>query len=107
MEKTCDRIGFLKAGELVKTGTLSELLTPGAERELETTGFKPELLKRIKSALGKDFLKSEGNRISFRATDQSVTDKVIDMVRAGGVGIKSLEPNKTDLEEWYMNLINN
>ncbi|MGM0847065.1 MAG: ATP-binding cassette domain-containing protein [Bacillota bacterium] len=96
VEKLCDRVGIIRQGEIIETGTLSEL------RHLTRTNLLLETKQPIASlneVRGVHDLKQSGREISFQV-DSERLHEVISYV--SGYGVTRLESAPPTLEDLFM-----
>ncbi|WP_456274642.1 ABC transporter ATP-binding protein [Bacillus sp. AK031] len=96
VEKLCDRVGIIREGQIIETGTLNEL------RHLTRTNLLVETKKPIASLQGLKGvhdINKNGQELSFQV-DSEELDKVIQYV--SGFGITRLESAPPTLEDLFM-----
>ncbi|EDL66361.1 ABC transporter ATP-binding protein [Bacillus sp. SG-1] len=96
VEKLCDRVGIIRQGQIIETGTLTEL------RHLTRTHLLLETIRPLDSldqVAGVHDIKKNGEEVSFQA-DSEELDNVIRFV--SGFGIKRLESAPPTLEDLFM-----
>jgi ABC-2 type transport system ATP-binding protein len=96
VEKLCDRVGIIRQGQIIETGTLNEL------RHLTRTHLLLETTQPVGSlekVAGVHDIKKSGEELSFQV-DSEVLDHVIRYV--SGFGIKRLESAPPTLEDLFM-----
>jgi ABC-2 type transport system ATP-binding protein len=96
VEKLCDRVGIIRQGRLIETGTLNEL------RHLTRTHLLVETTQPVDSldkVSGVHDIKKDGEELSFQV-DSEELDHVIRYV--SGFGIKRLESAPPTLEDLFM-----
>jgi ABC-2 type transport system ATP-binding protein len=103
IEVTCDRVAFIRQGEVVQTGRLDELLATGAEVELRLEGLSPESLPGL-SRFGPCETLDSGRLVVRLASEGQVPDLVA-WLSAQGVRIYSVIPRRLSLEEFFMRVM--
>jgi ABC-2 type transport system ATP-binding protein len=96
VEKLCDRVGIIREGQIIETGTLNEL------RHLTRTNLLVETKEPIASLQGMEGvhdIKKSGQELSFQV-DSEALDRVIQYV--SGFGITRLESAPPTLEDLFM-----
>jgi ABC-2 type transport system ATP-binding protein len=103
IEVTCDRVAFIRQGEVVQTGRLDELLATGAEVELRLEGLSPESLQGL-SRFGPCEPLDSGRLVVRLASEGQVPDLVA-WLSAQGVRIYSVIPRRLSLEEFFLRVM--
>ena len=103
IEITCDRVAFIRQGEVVQTGRLDELLATGAEVELRLEGLTPETHQGL-SRFGPCEMVDVGRLIVRLGSEAQVPDLVA-WLSAQGVRIYSVIPRRLSLEEFFMRVM--
>lgn len=104
IELVCDRVAILDRGRLRRESRISDLTIP-RQTDLFLTLLGPEAT--IQQALGgRDVLGWVGGdgeqQVTVRVSDQSDIDRLIDELRAAGVGIADLRRHRPSLEEAFL-----
>jgi ABC-2 type transport system ATP-binding protein len=103
IEITCDRVAFIRQGEVVQTGRLDELLAGGAEVELRLEGLSPETQQGL-GRFGPCETLDAGRLLVRLASEEEVPDLVA-WLSAQGVRIYSVIPRRQSLEEFFMRVM--
>ncbi|WP_409250820.1 ATP-binding cassette domain-containing protein [Bacillus sp. SCS-153A] len=96
VEKLCDRVGIIRQGQIIETGTMHEL------RHLTRTHLLLETnqpLNSLGEMAGVHDFKKNGEEVSFQV-DSEVLDEVIRYV--SGFGVRRLESAPPTLEDLFM-----
>ncbi|WP_088006675.1 ABC transporter ATP-binding protein [Indiicoccus explosivorum] len=96
VEKLCDRVGIIRKGEIIESGTLQEL------RHLTRTNFTvetKEVIPSLDSLPGVHDATLQGRTVSFQA-DASELDPILRYI--SGYGITRLESAPPTLEDLFM-----
>lgn len=96
VEKICDKIGIIKDGKLVETGSLEEL------RHLKQTMMTVETerpVEHIETLAGITDLVTDGNKVSFSVDSAELANVITCLSK---YGIKKLENNPPTLEDLFM-----
>jgi len=94
----CDRVGFIRHGELVQVSSLEELLRRASRKV--TIHFEDEVpTKKLAALTGIHDMKQDDGTVSF--TFSGDINTLIDLLAAHRV--KNLDISETDLEELFMN----
>jgi ABC-2 type transport system ATP-binding protein len=105
VEMVCDRVAVIHKGNLLRMGTMEELLSIEGELEMVVRGFNEELLSRIKEAAvdisvldSQEALVTVGSRIH--------ADKVIDIVRSNDNAVLvSMTDRRRSLEDLFVSIV--
>jgi ABC-2 type transport system ATP-binding protein len=103
IEVTCDRVAFIRQGEVVQTGRLDELLAAGAEVELRLEGLSPESMQGL-SRFG-PCEKLDAGRLVVRLESEAQVPDLVAWLSAQGVRIYSVIPRRLSLEEFFMRVM--
>jgi ABC-2 type transport system ATP-binding protein len=111
ISQTCDRFLIINSGELVGEGTEAELATKvGGRRELWVTvaGGRAEVEAALKSAgavRSVEILNETGGIVEAQiALERDAAEEVARAVVSAGLGLKRLEPKRSELESMFLRL---
>ncbi|OFX16089.1 MAG: hypothetical protein A2Z18_05370 [Armatimonadetes bacterium RBG_16_58_9] len=101
VETVCDRVAIINRGELVKLGTLDDLLHAG---RTVVNVFKPnaEFTKLVKS-LAED-VAPDGELVRVYADSEENVYKILDLVRGNGT-LVSVVPQRQTLEDLFVEIV--
>jgi ABC-2 type transport system ATP-binding protein len=103
IEVTCDRVAFIRRGQVVQTGRLDELLASGAEVELHVDGLPADTLAGI-GRFGPCETLDTGRFLVRLSSEEQVPDLVA-WLAAQGARIYSVVPRRLSLEEFFMRVM--
>ena len=108
VEVTCDRVGIVKGGRLVRVGTLDELTAGASQIEIRAGGLTETLLGGLarwgQVNVAKD--PADGTqRLLLNAPDESVLPQVAAYLVQGGAQLYALAPLRPSLEELFMRVM--
>ncbi|WP_421378367.1 ATP-binding cassette domain-containing protein [Bacillus salacetis] len=96
VEKLCDRVGIIRQGKIIETGTLNELRHLTRTHLLVETNHPVDSLDKVAGVYD---IKKSGEQLSFQV-DSEELDQVIRYV--SGFGINRLESAPPTLEDLFM-----
>lgn len=104
IEMICDKVAILNRGIVVRTGIISELT---AQKLIFNIQLSEPVSEDIKVSLSHKHFSLEFKDTSLIAAlkDKSELNSIIDTLRANGVGIESMEQQKTSLEDYFIQLL--
>ena len=103
IEMMCDRVVIMNGGVILRDGTLDELTPSTGTLTVELRETVPPDLEKVLQGVGRELRKSE--RAFELHVARNVIDAVIDRLRARGLGIRSLQPRRLTLEEFFIDLV--
>jgi ABC-2 type transport system ATP-binding protein len=107
IERVCTRVAILKEGRLVREGTVEELTTEERVWRLRSTPV-PEA---VAAALGEALIADGGvepaglGRYRLLAANRGELNAQLDRLRDAGVEIESVEPVRTSLEDYFIEVV--
>ncbi|MEZ5980593.1 MAG: ABC transporter ATP-binding protein [Planctomycetota bacterium] len=102
VEQMCDRIVIIDKGQVLREGTIEEL-TPSTGLVTFDLGAGSERARSIVAPLVESL--DEKERALVCRMDTERTDAVIDALRAGGVSIRAVRPERLSLEASFIDLV--
>jgi ABC-2 type transport system ATP-binding protein len=103
VEITCDRVAFIKAGQIVQIDTMAHLMNQATEVVLRVDAWKPDLLAALEK-LGTQ-LHLNGTSLSMMVADQELVPEIAQLISQHGVKLYELSPRKKSLEEIFVTII--
>jgi ABC-2 type transport system ATP-binding protein len=104
VEMICDRVAILNKGEVVRTGTIAELTTQKlayiVQLSSPISGGIREQLQQTKLPI--DYKDSS---LIIALNDKTELNTIIDILRAGGIGIEGMTQQKTSLEDYFIQIM--
>lgn len=108
VEVTCDRVGIVKGGRLVRVGTLDELTGGASEIEIRAAGLTGALLAGL-AQWGQVTTRGEPrdgvSHVQMRVAGEEVLPQIASYLVAGGAQLFSLAPQRLSLEELFMRVM--
>jgi ABC-2 type transport system ATP-binding protein len=104
VEMISDRVAILNKGKVVRTGTITELTTQKLSYIIQ---FASPISSDIREQLQRTILPIEYSAMSLIVTlkEKAELNAIIDILRAGGIGIESMTQQKTSLEEYFIQIM--
>jgi ABC-2 type transport system ATP-binding protein len=103
VEITCDRVAFLKQGEVLQTNELASFSEDQIQLAIMAKGVTDAVLSNL-SSWGKD-IRIDGERISMLVQDESCLPAINRFLVEQGVDVYSFTPLKTSLEEQFIQIV--
>jgi ABC-2 type transport system ATP-binding protein len=104
VEMICDRVAILNKGKVVRTGTIAELTTQKLVYVIQLSSpITKEILERLQQTILPIEYKDTSLIVSLH--DKSELNTIIDILRAGGIGIESMNQQKTSLEDYFIQIM--
>ena len=108
VEQVSDRVAFVKAGEVVRAGTLTELLAGALPVRVKVDRLTPELLSAL-GALGQlELGQPEGQseqQVTVTVSGEEVIPAIASAIFASGAQLYALTPRQHDLEDLFLELV--
>lgn len=104
IEMICDTVAILNKGKVVRTGTIPELT---AQKLAYTIQLSSPLAGNTRTSLQQSQFSIEyfDSHLIVSLKDKSELNAIIDILRAGGIGIEGMSQQKTSLEEYFIQLV--
>ncbi len=105
IEALCDNVAILRNGKLAATGNLTELLTQSGETqqfEIVVKGVSAENLKGEIENIGGASISAKANGANIHVLEEKDIDKILQLTRANGGSLVSVQPVKQSLEELFV-----
>ncbi|WP_420597433.1 ABC transporter ATP-binding protein [Deinococcus sp.] len=103
VEQVSDRVAFVKAGEVVRAGTLAELLAGALPVRVKVDRLTPQLLSAL-GALGQLESQSE-QQVTVTVSGEEVIPAIASAIFASGAQLYALTPRQHDLEDLFLELV--
>lgn len=105
IEALCNNVAILNKGKLSATGNLNDLLQQSGERqsfEINVKGVTAETLTNEISQISGATINAKANGANIQVLEETDIDKVLQIVRAKGGTLVSIQPVKQSLEELFV-----
>ena len=103
VEITCDRVAFIKQGEVVRVVDLHTLVEGDTQVELGLGQVTPELLTGL-DQFGHD-VRADGNRVTLFVRGEEQLPAIAQWIVGQGVGLYALTPRRISLEEMFVRVV--
>lgn len=105
VEKTCDRVAFIRGGRILQVSSLAEFEQEAFQIYVRVGDPTPELLAGL-AAFGEDVrLAQSDGRISLRMNDQSRLPELASYIVGRGFALYELTPDRVSLEERFLKVV--
>jgi ABC-2 type transport system ATP-binding protein len=103
VEITCDRVAFIKQGEVLRTSSLKTLIDGETGVTLRAGGLTPEMLAGLER-YGRD-VRADGERVSLTVESDAVLPEISRYLVAQGAALYALTPQRVSLEELFIQIV--
>jgi ABC-2 type transport system ATP-binding protein len=104
VQELCDRVVVLHRGEVVRDGSIPDLLSSAPRSfELCAEAVPAQLAKRIESA--STLFRAAGATITAHLPGAELGPRLAAEVHAAGGRLLSLVPERESLEDWFLRLV--
>ena len=103
VEITCDRVAFIKHGEVLRIDDLSKLGAGHTAVRIRAKNFTEEILRGL-NQWATD-IHSSSDQITLAVQDESLVPEIIHYLAQSGVAIFSIEPQRITLEELFLQVV--
>jgi len=103
VEITCDRVAFIKHGEVLRTSSLQTLIDGETGVTLRAGGLTPELLAGLER-FGHD-VRADGERVSLTVSSDAALPEIASYLVSHGASLYALTPQRISLEELFIQIV--
>jgi len=103
VEVTCDRVAFIKHGEVLETRQLQTLLEGEIDVTLRARKLNAETMRGLEHWASS--IRANGERVRFSVPDTEVLPEVVRYLIGCGVEIYEVAPQHTSLEEQFLEIV--
>jgi len=103
VEVTCDRVAFIRAGELIEVAPLRTLLASGTEVELRLGRVDDRLIDGLRR--WGEPLHIDGQRISLRVPDEDTLPQLVAWLTGQRVDLYAMTPRQHTLEDLFLRIV--
>lgn len=103
VEMTCDRIGILNKGKLVKVSKMQALISPTPCVDIKVDKVSDELLRRVKALASA--VEHTGDSLCVTLKDEEQINELANIVMDSGATLREFTPRQQALEESFVQAI--
>ena len=103
IEMTCDQVAILKKGEVIRVGTMDDLLAAPTTVEMRVQNISPALVKSLETLART--VRVDGTEISVGIGDEAVIPDLAAAVVGHGGRLLSLIPKRESLEDLFIRVV--
>lgn len=103
VEITCDRVAFIKQGQVVRQAELQKLVDGQTTVELRVGNLSPQIVGGL-SRWGQD-VRADGERVHFTVDDEAALPQVARWVVEQGGELYAMTPQKLSLEDLFLQVV--
>lgn len=103
VEITCDRVAFIKHGEVVRVSELKALVNGATRVTVRTGGLTPDVIAGL-AAWGGD-VRADGNQVLLTVSDESALPAINRYLVAQQVEVYALTPQHLSLEDLFIQIV--
>jgi len=103
VEITCDRVAFIKHGEVVRTSPISDLMNGSTSVTIHARGFQAETLESL-AKWGQD-VRVEGESILLSVKDETALPEINRCLVEEGVDVYAIVPQRLSLEDLFIQVV--
>ncbi|MGQ0604619.1 MAG: ATP-binding protein DrrA1-3 family domain-containing protein [Anaerolineales bacterium] len=103
IEITCDRVAFIKHGEVIRVDELKALANGQTSVTLRARRLTPELLGGL-GQWGRD-IRADGEHVTLAVADESALPAIVRYLVERGAEVYALTPQRLSLEEVFIQTV--
>ncbi len=103
VEITCDRVAFIKHGEVLRVSELKTLVSGATSVTIRANGFTPETLAGL-GKWGKD-IRADSNQVTLTVADETALPAIVRYLVAQNVEVYALMPQRLSLEDLFIQVV--
>ncbi len=103
VEITCDRVAFIKHGEVIRVSELKTLVDGATSVTVRANGLTPSVLEGL-SQWGKE-IRADGNQITLTVANESALPAISRFLVAQNVEVFALTPQHLSLEDLFIQIV--
>jgi len=103
VEITCDRVAFIKHGEVLRVSELKSLVNGATSVTVRADGLTPHVIAGL-NQWGRD-IRADGNQITLTVADESALPAINRYLVAQDVAVYALTPQHLSLEDLFIQIV--
>ena len=103
IEMTCDRVAIIKAGQVIRQGTMDDLLAAPSTVEMRVQSQSPALLRALESL--SHSVTVSGEMVTAAIGDEAIVPDLAAAVVGAGGRLLSLVPRRESLEDLFIRVV--
>jgi ABC-2 type transport system ATP-binding protein len=103
IEVTCDRVAFIRFGEVVRVLELGSLEEGRSEVTIRAAGLQPQLCAGLEQ--WGDNIRTDGDRLTLTVREDSALPAITRFLVEGGVSVYAIIPKRVSLEEVFIETV--
>ncbi len=103
VEAVCDRVAIIQRGEVVRDGTLDELLATQRLLDVQAQGLAEEVLAQVNSQW--ELTSLEGDRLTLALNDPGDVPNVVSLLVGGGASVHHVALRHESLEDLFVRTV--
>ena len=103
VEITCDRVAFIKHGEVIRVSELKSLVNGATRVTVRASGLTPDIIAGL-NQWGKD-LRADGNQVMLTVSDEAALPAINRYLVASDAQVYALTPEHVSLEDLFIQIV--
>ena len=103
VEITCDRVAFIKHGEVLRVSELKSLVNGATSVTVRADGLTPHVIAGL-NQWGRD-IRADGNQVTLTVADESALPAINRYLVAQNVAVYALTPQHLSLEDLFIQIV--
>ncbi len=103
VEITCDRVAFIKHGQVLRVSELKPLVTGATRVTVRAGGLTPQVIAGL-AQWGRE-VRAEGDQVTLTVTDEAVLPAMSRYLVAQNVDLYALTPQRLALEDLFIQVV--
>ena len=103
VEITCDRVAFIKHGEVIRVSELKSLVNGATRVTVRASGLTPDIIAGL-NQWGKD-VRADGNQVVLTVSDEAALPAINRYLVASDAQVYALTPEHVSLEDLFIQIV--
>ncbi len=103
VEITCDRVAFIKHGEVIRVSELKALVDGETSVAVRAGGLTPEIVSGL-NQWGRD-MRADGDHLTLTVSDDSALPAITRYLVSHGADVYAITPQRLSLEELFIQIV--